>query len=191
MGRMRCFIAIELDPDTRERLTELQNQLSGIERAVRWTRADQLHLTLKFFGDVSDADVAQVCRIAQDVAAQIPAFDLIVRGTGCFPPGGNVRIVWAGLPDPPPELVACQQTLEEAYVPLGFPKENRPFRPHLTLGRVKDPGLSRRIREAVQTHESFSAGSFTASELVVFQSILSPKGPEYTPLAHAAFRPAC
>lgn len=184
---MRCFIAIELPEEVRNRLVDLQGQMRSLGRAVRWTRFEQLHLTLKFLGEVSEVRVAEVCNVAQRIADRYPPFELEIRGTGCFPPRGGVRIVWADVANPPPALLACQKDCEDTYSTMNFERENRAYTPHLTIGRVNEMGASDRIREIVRQHESFLAGRFTAAEMTVFQSELSRGGSVYTPLAHARF----
>ncbi|HOB76446.1 MAG TPA: RNA 2',3'-cyclic phosphodiesterase [Phycisphaerae bacterium] len=182
---MRCFVAIELPDDVRACLADLQRQMAGLGRGVRWTRPESIHLTVKFLGEVPDAQVAEVCEAARRIARKYPVFDLAVAGTGCFPPRGPARVIWAGIPQLPQPLIDCQRECEDVYAGMGFEKENRAYRPHLTVGRVNDPGLSNRIRETLRQFEHFSGGDFAAGELVVFQSELRRGGSLYTPLARA------
>lgn len=186
---MRCFIAIELPDSVHDHLAVLQSRMAHLGRAVRWTRPQSIHLTLKFLGEVPDPQIPEICAAARRVADEFPVFDLEVAGVGCFPPRGPVRIVWAGVHQPPPPLLECQKKCEAACADLGFAPENRPYSPHLTIGRVNDSAAGPRIREALRQLETFSAGRFTADELTVFQSDLRPTGPIYTPLARAPFKP--
>lgn len=182
---MRCFLAIELPQAVHDRLAELQKRLAVLDRLVRWTRVEQIHLTLKFLGDVPDRQAAAVCVAARKVAERFEPFDLDIRGTGCFPLGGPARIVWAGLADPPASLLECQEACEETYAALGFKPEKRMFKPHLTIGRVRDGADSRQVRAAVQAQADFAAGRCRVTELVMFQSVLRPSGPIYTAIARA------
>jgi RNA 2',3'-cyclic 3'-phosphodiesterase len=186
---MRCFVAVELPAHVRHRLADLQSRMADLGRAVRWTRPESIHLTLKFLGEVPDAQVSRICTTAREIAAKYPVCDLELAGTGCFPPRGPVRVVWIGISQPPPPLLECQRDCESAYATLGFEPENRPYSPHLTIGRVNDPAAANRIRSGLQQFESFSAGRFTADGLTVFQSQLRPAGSIYTPLARAPFKP--
>ena len=185
MVLMRCFVAIELPQTVHDNLARLQERLGSLGRAVRWTRVEQIHLTVKFLGDVPDERVPAVCEAAVAVAQCFGPFELEVRGAGCFPPGGAARIVWAGITGPPPALIECQQACEQAYAKLGFKPEGRKYHAHLTIGRVRDAGASRAIRAAVEREASFLAGAFAAGELVVFQSVLRPAGPTYTVISRA------
>lgn len=182
---MRCFVAIELPDSIRSRLADLQTQLQTLGRAVRWTRPEHIHLTLKFLGEIADTRVPEVCAAVQAVASTLSPIHLSVRGAGCFPPSGPARILWAGVQGPPAELVACHQTCERALAQLGFAPENRAFRPHLTIARSRDRTGARGVRQIVEQFGDHELGTFTASELVVFQSVLGRSGPTYTALARA------
>jgi 2'-5' RNA ligase len=182
---MRCFVATELPDAVRTRLADLQKGLAALDRDVRWTRPDQIHLTIKFLGEVPDADVPGVCGVAAKVARACAPFAIEVRGAGCFPPRGPARIVWAGLGDLPDALINCHREIESAYAEIGFKPEDRPFHPHLTVGRVRDPRGSYSVRTAVDNQQHFTGGTLQVEELVVFQSILDRSGPTHLVLSRA------
>ncbi len=184
---MRCFVAIELPTKVREALADLQTRLSSLDTAIRWTRPEQIHLTLKFLGEVPDAQVPEVCSTAIQVARDVPPIRLEVRGAGCFPPRGPARVVWAGIIGPPSELAACHSHCERAFAELGYPPEDRAFRPHLTIGRSRDQRGARDARTVIEALADFESGDFTATEMIVFQSVLGSSGPTYTPLTRARF----
>ena len=141
---MRCFIAIELDANVRTALTRLQRDLTLADVPVRWVRPEQMHITLKFLGEVPAEAVIPIGQAMAEVAREVDPFDIEVVGAGCFPPSGRaVRVVWAGLRDPTGELHRCQSRLERALEGYGFAHDARPFSAHLTWGA---PG--RRIRPA-------------------------------------------
>ncbi len=180
---MRCFIAIELPQAVHDRIGRLQEQLRSRIRGVGWSRTEQIHLTLKFLGEVPDTHLPRVIDAASAVAGRFAPMDLTVAGTGCFPPHGAARVLWVGVAPPPPELTGCAEACEQAMAALGFPPENRPYHPHLTLGRVKGFDAGRQARAAIEQVAHFNAGAFTATELVLFQSVLQRTGPIYTPMA--------
>ena len=184
---MRCFLAIELPETIRDRLGELQSQLRSLDRVIRWTRSDLLHLTLKFLGEVPDRDVSAICVAIREVALDLRPPGLEIRGVGCFPPRGPARVVWAGIAGPPPELLACHSACEEACRRLGYPPEDRPFSPHLTIGRARAPAGAREARECLAGLAGFDGGRFTPRELVIMQSVLGRDGPAYTPVARTPF----
>lgn len=125
---MRCFIAIDMPANVKRELLALQQSLT-LGTAVRWTREDQLHLTLKFLSDIDDDALPAIKRLFSEVAAATPPFDFDIRGCGCFPPNGLARIVWAGIPDPPRALLDASGACESAFAAVGVRPENRPYRP--------------------------------------------------------------
>lgn len=182
---MRCFVAIELPEDVRERLARLQSDLSELDRVVRWTRPEQIHLTLKFLGEVPDDQVAGVGEATVAAASSCRAFNVTVGGVGCFPISGAPRVIWAGVTGPPPDLLTCQKRCETEYAALGYPPEGRAFSPHLTLGRTREGSNARMIRPKLQSLATFTGGTFSVRELVLFQSILGRGGATHVALARA------
>lgn len=187
ISHMRCFLAIELPDDVRRALGALQDRLRDAGAGVKWTRPEQIHLTVKFLGDVADRNVPEVTEAARALASRYPSFDLEVRSAGCFPPKGPARIVWAGLADPPAALIDLHRDAEQSFAELGFKPENRAFKPHLTIGRVKESRDTWSLRDAVASEAGFTADIFPVDELVLFQSILDLQGPTYVPIAHLPF----
>lgn len=183
---MRCFLAIELPDDIRRQLLHLQERFGLPDGLVRWSRPEQIHLTVKFLGEVPDDRLAELSEAATGAARRSAPFELTVEGTGCFPPGGPARVIWAGVPGPPEPLAACREACEEAFATLDVKREHRAYRPHLTLGRVRALERSREIRAAVAAQSAFHAGSFSVSELVLFQSVLERTGARYNVLSRFA-----
>jgi 2'-5' RNA ligase len=181
---VRTFVAIPLAEAITARLVKAREALAPGAR-VRWVEANNIHLTLKFLGGVNDADLAEVCRLAGQIAARTERFALSVAGLLAVPPAGELRMVWAGVVERTGRLEKLQATLEQAYAHLGFRAENRRFHPHLTLGRVKSGQDVRHLREAVAGFSGTDFGTQQAEELVVFASQLTPAGPIYSPLKTA------
>ncbi len=179
---MRLFAAIELDPAIRERLVRVQQELGEFDRAIRWLSRDQMHLTIKFLGEVPDGDVPAVCDVLKEIAQETPAFDIDVRGLGCFPDRGGVRIVWAGLHEPSGALAECREHCEAMFAGLGFKQEHRGYAPHLTIGRVKESRRSAEIRRAIEERPDFAGGAQGVAEIVLFESYLKRAGAEYAPV---------
>jgi RNA 2',3'-cyclic 3'-phosphodiesterase len=181
---MRLFIALELPQEIKAELAALQQALRQARAEVAWTKAENLHLTLKFLGEVPAERVEQIAQACRAAAQTCAPLLLTTQGTGFFPDARRPRVVWAGLSGAVPDLLALQRQLAERLVPLGFPREDKPFRPHLTLGRCKSP---KNLAQLVARAEAYAlpARSFTASELVLMQSQLHPTGSIYTPLQRA------
>lgn len=186
---MRCFIAIELADEIKKQLVALERRNAPLDGSVRWMPSEQMHLTLKFLGEVPDANLPATCEAMTAVAAKYSPVNFSVRGAGCFPPGGAVRIFWVGIEEPTGTLGRLRNACEDAFASLGFARERRSYNPHLTLARVKDPTNSLQIREAARKEANFDAGRQRADEIVLFQSILSPQGSTYVPLARASLGP--
>ncbi|MGD2108158.1 MAG: RNA 2',3'-cyclic phosphodiesterase [Phycisphaerae bacterium] len=181
---MRLFVAITLDEAVRNALGKVQNELRSRCEGVRWVPVHQLHMTVKFLGDVPDRDVAGVSRAVAAAAEESKPFRLKIEGCGCFPERGSVRIVWAGADEPTGALTQCVHAVEHKLEVAGFPRERRPFSPHLTIGRVREDRSYGRIRAAVDAH-AFAANEQSVASLVLMSSVLSPKGPTYTPVSTA------
>lgn len=179
---MRLFVAIELEPQVRRALSKVQDSLRRSVRDVKWVDPELMHLTVKFLGDVPDGDVPRVTRAVERAAGRSEAFEMAVGGTGCFPPRGNVRVVWAGVSEPSGLLKACVQAAEEELAQEGFPPEQRGFSAHITLGRIKFDKSRGAARDAV-TAATLQEKTQSVGELVLMSSVLSRQGPTYTPVA--------
>jgi len=179
---VRLFAAIELEAGITQGLVRLQREFRLPPHAVRWLGPDQMHLTLKFLGEVSDPDVPLVCEALREVAARTPAFEFEVAGLGCFPPRGPVRVVWVGVKEPSGVLALCRERCEAAFADLGFRREQRGYTPHLSIGRIGEARLSNEIRAAVDGHAGFLGGLQDAAELVMFESVMKREGAEYAPI---------
>jgi 2'-5' RNA ligase len=176
---VRLFVAVELSQDIKRVLARAQGSLAEFGRMVRWARYEQMHLTLKFLGEVADDRVEQVCSSIESAALGSSPFQLGTRRAGCFPPGGKARVVWVGLAEESGELMDCQRRIEEALEQVGFPRERRPFSPHLTLGRVKDDKSGGRLRDAVAAL-AIPEVRQTVDSVVLVKSDLLPQGARYT-----------
>ncbi len=179
---MRLFVAIELDEVVRAALGTSQAELGRRCPGVRWIPPYQLHITTKFLGEVPDSQVDDVSTAVACAAAESRAFDMVIRGCGCFPPRGPVRIVWAGIDEPSGALLQCVGAVERQLGELGFPPERRPFSPHITIGRVREDRSGGRIRTAAEQLPLDPCDQSVRS-LTLMSSVLSPKGPTYTPVS--------
>ena len=180
---IRAFLAIDPPAVVLENIQAMQNRLKkGIRGVIRWVRPEGIHLTLKFFGDVSARDVEDISEAVAKRTTAVPPFALEVRGMGAFPDATRPRIIWLGITGQMGHLLSLQKDLEEEFSILGFPKEDRPFRAHLTMGRVKVPKGIIGLAAAVDDGGKLTAGNFTVGEVTLFKSSLSPQGAIYTSL---------
>lgn len=172
---IRAFVAIELCADTRALVGETLASLRPTLAGVRWARPETLHLTLRFLGPAR-ADVLALLEPAlRDAASRCPAGEARIAGLGLFPERGAPRVLWLGV-DVAPQVLLAQRSCELAAVALGFAREDRGYRPHLTLGRWRE----RAPRPALP---AVDLGMTRLERLVLFRSDLRPDGAVYTPLA--------
>jgi len=187
---MRLFVAVELDEAVRAeagRVVELlRRRAESLAPRARltWVGPERMHLTVRFIGAADDETLAALQR-ALEAPLDTPRFTLTVRGVGAFPPTGPPRVVWAGLQQGRDHLHALEREITARLSPIGIRPEARPYSPHLTLARVREPaGLrSAALLEGVQTH---AFGESTIDAITLFESRLSPQGPTYVALARAA-----
>ena len=179
---IRSFIAIELPEETLQNLAAIQEQLKGSRARVRWVKPGSIHLTLKFLGNISPVQVDEIAAAAAQVIVDEPPVTLCPAGLGAFPSNRKPRVIWVGLRGEVERLVNIQAGLERALEPLGFAQEGRGFRPHLTIGRVKDRRRLQSLIEAMSTQELPEFNSFDADEIILYKSDLRPTGAIYTKL---------
>lgn len=184
---MRLFVALELNEAIRTAVRRLQEKLARACDGVKWTPPEQVHLTVKFLGEVAEPRVPDVAEAVRRAASRSQAFTLHCEGCGCFPPGGPVRILWLGARDDGGRLTACVNAVEEEMEQQGFPREARAFAAHATVGRVKDDRSRGAIRSAF-TAAAFGPLGMKMDTLTLMSSALSPKGPSYTPVCRARLR---
>ena len=181
---IRAFLAIDPSEVVLDNIQALQNRLKkSIQGAIRWVRPEGIHLTLKFFGDISAYDVENISETIASKTTTVPPITLEIRGMGAFPDVNRPRVIWLGITGQLAPLLSLQRDLEEVFSKLGFPKENRPFRAHLTMGRVRVPKGIIGLAPSVEAGRNLMAGNFTVGEITLFQSSLSPQGAIYSKLA--------
>jgi len=185
MADIRSFIAVTVDEKIIARLAVLQQELWHADAPVSWTRPTEMHLTLKFFGDVPEGQISGIGDALRDAVAGRASFHIGVEGAGAFPNLRRPRVLWAAVHEGRAALIALAAAVDTAVTALGFPPEDRPFNPHLTLGRVKAPNHLERLLSLMQSHAEDRFGEMTVREVILFRSDLSPQGATYTPLRRA------
>lgn len=184
MHMWRIFCAAELPDQVRVRLEEhvqrLRKEVPHV--AASWSRVENIHLTLKFFGNVALDRVQKISDAASRTVKEFSSFQIDIGNTGVFPRASRAQVLWIGISDPSGKLSALQNRLEDECEAEGFEKEDRAFRPHLTIARIRKPEGARRL---AGTHLSmqFESIPVTLTELIVFRSELSSKGSKYTPIS--------
>ncbi len=179
---IRTFLAFSLPPDVVAAIREVQQCL--IEQGLRlaWVKPENVHLTLKFLGEISADTVSSVCEAASATAAVAACLETTVKGLGVFPDARRPRVVWAGLSGATQSIIDFQARLEENLAQIGFEKERRRFTAHLTLGRIKKPVPPAGLLAAIDACAGFDPRAFTVDRLILYKSELRPQGAVYTVL---------
>jgi RNA 2',3'-cyclic 3'-phosphodiesterase len=189
-GEVRAFIAIELPESVKSFLVKISAELKLCGGPVKWVRPEGIHLTLKFLGSVPSDLLPRIQEAALPLFKAQQPTQLHVSGLGAFPHLRKPRVVWAGLEDPAGVLSPLVTSLETVMEPLGFPKEKRPFNPHLTLGRFKSNEKSSELIETIRQKTDIVGPSFVADHAILFESVLKPSGAEYFQLFRFDYGPA-
>ncbi len=200
---MRLFVAVDLDP---EHLAAIARAIAGLrralvptgwDRAARWVAPRNLHLSVRFVGELDNAAAARV-REALAAPLDVPPVDVVFEGAGVFPPRGAPRVLWIGVASGVEGLTQVFDAVEGRLQPAGVAPETRPFSPHLTIARFRDRGRRsggprpadgqwRRLADAIASVH-VGAGPMPVRSITLYQSCLTPAGPEYSPLASPSLR---
>lgn len=177
----RIFAAIDNFDESRLKISDyiesLRREFSNIR--VGWEKPEKLHLTLKFFGDANEKQLANLIEAVEKTAKQISDFNLQIKDTGVFPSKRNAKILWLGVKDETETLQRLNEILETECERFGFPKEKRNFKPHLTIARLREPQKSGELIETHQRNE-FESEEFRVSEVVIYESQLQKSGSIYS-----------
>ncbi len=206
---MRTFIAIELSPAVQKQINQVQFALQTFLRdqqipaSIRWTPVTKIHLTLRFLGETSESQRAIITRDLSQIGLSQPTFALTLGSLGCFPNFHAPNVVWLGLQGDLAALQHVQRQIEQVACEADFAPENRPFAPHITLGRAGHNSNQAELRRTGAALQHFSLGldpqqrqvlpidlpvdHFVVNQIVHMQSELQPEGARYTPLRHYRF----
>ncbi len=177
---MRCFIAIELDEQIKERLLEARKLFQSLVGKISWVKSEQMHLTIKFLGSVPDSKIPEITKALNSALADshIRPFEFSIEGLGAFPERGGPRILWAGV-NSVRELQNLHESIEKELELIDIPREQREFTPHLTLARIRSRIDSRECRKILENNADFSAGIQRVEHITLFSSELKPSGAVY------------
>ena len=177
---IRSFVALDIPSQVKRELGGIIGKLQRLGGNVKWVRPENLHVTLKFLGEVEPEGLEEIYRVVEKSIRGIKAFPFSLSGAGIFPNPRRPRVFWIGIKEGG-ELAKLSRLLDEGLETLGFPREKRGFSPHLTIGRARTPqGLERLTEEVVRM--GYSSEGLEATSLFVMKSKLTPQGPIYSPL---------
>ena len=179
---LRTFIAIELPETAVSFVIRIQEVLKSYRFKIRWVQPENMHLTLKFLGDIHREDRVRIEDAISNAAKECEPMQFAVKGMGVFPGVKRPRVVWCGLKGDTASLVDLQGCLDEKLIDVGFSKEKRPFKGHLTLGRAKGPVSPGKIIDAMKEISGFESKPFQVEAIALISSDLKPSGAVYTRL---------
>lgn len=186
---MRTFIAIALPKNTRDSLAQLQEQLKKTGADVKWVEPENIHLTLKFLGEIDEQKLSRISEVIKDIAGNKKSFSVRISSLGAFPKISSPRVIWAGIEkEGNSEIKKIAEELEEKLVKLGIPKEERPFSSHITIGRTRSTLNRQNLIQELKIMEDVSAAEnleFPVTKITLFLSTLNPSGPVYKVLKEA------
>jgi 2'-5' RNA ligase len=180
---MRAFLAVALPPAARERLAALQRQLAGSGADVKWVEPENLHLTMKFLGEIDERLSSALIGRLGPVAGATPPFEAQLNRVGAFPAMGAPRVVWVGIGPGVAELRRLAEAIEHETAALGLEGEPRPFAAHVTVGRVRSSNRRQALVRALQDAAWTAPPPWPVRAVTLYQSLLSSSGPRYTVLA--------
>jgi RNA 2',3'-cyclic 3'-phosphodiesterase len=184
---IRSFIAIELPQGIMASLKTVQDEMKSKAFKVKWVRPENIHLTLKFLGNIDAADTAKISGAMRNAVRNQKPFVLVARGAGVFPGIRRPKVVWVGLSGRTRSLVDLQGALDANLADIGYPKEPRPFKGHLTIGRIKRAPDSKTVAEMLQARAGFVSDEFKVNQICLFKSTLHPTGAVYSKLQEIPF----
>ena len=185
MANVRSFIAIEIPEEIKKELASVRDELKkylGKASKVSWARAETTHLTIKFLGDVPEEKIRATEDALRLSTRGIKALTVSVAGIGCFPNLENPRVLFAGTLGSE-ELKNLHAAIEGSLYAIGFKKDEKPFKPHLTIARIKSPIEGKKLSKAIKELKTDIKADFIADSVILFKSELSSKGAVHTPIA--------
>lgn len=187
-GSLRCFVAVGVSDDVRTRLETVTERLRSAVSNVKWVEPHNYHLTVKFLGQIPRGLIPSVSQGLKAASERSFSFSIELQGIGAFPDIRRPRVIWAGIASGTGEFRKLWEAVEEELSHRGFEREPKGFSPHLTLGRIRHPGASAPQFAELARSSQDSLGKIEVNELLLMESHLSPKGPEYRVLERHGLR---
>lgn len=182
---LRLFIALELSQAVKAALAEYVAPLQALARGVRWVKAENVHITLKFLGDTPKTKLAAIQDALAIICRDFAPLTIEMAGAGVFPNARRPQVLWVGLHDASGQLGKLAQEIDARLHQLGFPRETRPFSPHVTIGRVRDARIDAVTKEMLQ--HPYPSHKMICPEFTLMQSELHRTGSIYTPVQKFGF----
>jgi 2'-5' RNA ligase len=184
---MRCFIAIEMSETVKSALSVIEEEFKKSRADVKWVNPENMHLTLKFLGNIKEEIVEKIINIMKRICSHYSPFNLEIKSVGMFPNRKSPRVLWVGVEDNN-VLKTFQEEIDNGMASTGFEREDRKFTPHLTLGRFRSSRGNEPLLEAIKLHEKDHFGSINVKSIFLIKSDLSPAGARYTEISEISLK---
>ncbi|HEC80176.1 MAG: 2'-5' RNA ligase [Candidatus Coatesbacteria bacterium 4484_99] len=183
----RSFIALPLSKTVRQSLLEIIDEVSSICRNAKWVELNNLHITLRFLGNIDVEMVGSISEIITNVSSQFAPFPIEIEGFGAFPHPKRARIIWAGITRGFEEIAELERKVSDELERAGIDRDKRDYHPHITLGRIRYPKSNIALTKKIEESSGRVIGDDTISKMILMESTLTGKGPIYTPIHIAEF----
>lgn len=180
MSQVRAFLAIDLDDDLKPKINKVIKEFKGIDAKIKYVELTNLHLTLKFFGDIDTNGLKLLQKTIANVVSEYKPFKINVKGCGAFPNNNHVKVIWVGIEEDA-IIKDLHDKLDAEFVRLGFDKDKK-FSTHLTIGRMKSAKNKNKVKETIEEFEDFEIGEMEVNQITLKKSTLTPAGPIYDDL---------
>ena len=187
LNTIRAFICFKLSERLISSIGRIQESVKQYDLKIKWVRPENIHLTIKFLGDIKCSEIDDIGRLIKETAMDFTPLLLSAQGIGVFPNLNRPRVIWIGISGQIGELIGLQKMLDNKLQIIGFPKEKRPFKGHLTIGRIKGSIDSNKLSDVLNQINRFAASPFSVDKIYLIQSDLKPSGAVYTRLMTADF----
>ena len=177
---IRSFLAIEIDTNLIDTIESIQNEFKKIDGDMKYVSLENMHFTLKFFGNIDESQVSEISESIEYVLKDFEPFDLYIKGTGSFPNENIIKVLWIGIENNP-TLTKLQKQLDKSFSKIGFKKEKN-FKSHLTLARVKSKRNKQDIQNKIAKFKNSEIGTMTVKKIALKKSTLTSNGPIYDDL---------
>ena len=187
MDKIRAFIAIDINEETRRAIDDFMKKLRALSLDAKWVKPENIHITMKFLGNISIHDHDKLYKGINMIIKETAVFRLSFEGAGCFPGPNNPRVLWVGVKGELEPLRNLQGAIEDRLNEAGFPREDRGFAPHVTFGRLRSNKNAEGLKEILKNYADARFGEDMVSSLNVYKSTLTPAGPNYNVLKEFKF----
>ena len=180
MSQIRAFLAVDLDDDLKPKINKVIREFKGIDAHIKYVDLQNLHFTLKFFGDIDTEGIDLIASKVEKVINDFDSFEIKIKGCGAFPNKNRIKVIWVGL-DEDEILKDLHDRLDKEFNTIGFDLDKK-FSSHLTIGRMKSAKGKDKVKKTIEEYENIDMGTMEVNTITLKKSTLTPSGPIYEDL---------